>query len=94
MSEQPTTRPTTDPVTDGASLPPVTTTAGTAAVVNATAFDYNDRMNSLPVLIFQNVGQAQDRLVTIAWGAALTLVAMILMLTLLARLIQRRSRLS
>jgi phosphate transport system permease protein len=66
----------------------------TAAVVNATAFDYNDRMNSLPVLIFQNVGQAQDRLVTIAWGAALTLVAMILMLTLLARLIQRRSRLS
>ncbi|HZV73795.1 MAG TPA: phosphate ABC transporter permease PstA [Conexibacter sp.] len=66
----------------------------TAAVVNATAFNYNDRMNSLPVLIFQNVGQAQDRLVTIAWGAALTLVAMILMLTLLARLIQRRSRLS
>jgi phosphate transport system permease protein len=66
----------------------------TAAVVNATAFDYNDRMNSLPALIFQNVGQAQDRLVTMAWGAALTLVAMILMLTLLARLIQRRSRLS
>ena len=66
----------------------------TAAVVNATALNFNDRMNSLPALIFQNVGQAQDRLVTIAWGAALTLVAMILMLTLLARLIQRRSRLS
>ena len=66
----------------------------TAAAVNATAFDYNDSMNSLPMLIFKNVGQAQDRLVTIAWGAALTLVAMILMLTLLARLIQRRSRLS
>jgi phosphate transport system permease protein len=66
----------------------------TAAVVNQTAFDLNDRMNSLPVLIFQNVGQAQDRLVAIAWGAALTLVAMILLLTLLARLIQRRSRLS
>jgi len=66
----------------------------TAAVVNATAFNLNDRMNSLPALIFQNVGQAQDRLVRIAWGAALTLVAMILMLTLLARLIQRRSRLS
>jgi phosphate transport system permease protein len=66
----------------------------TAAVVNATTFNLSDRMNSLPVLIFQNVGQAQDRLVTIAWGAALTLVAMILMLTLLARLIQRRSRLS
>jgi phosphate transport system permease protein len=66
----------------------------TAAAVNATAFDYNASMNSLPMLIFKNVGQAQSRLVTIAWGAALTLVAMILMLTLLARLIQRRSRLS
>ncbi len=66
----------------------------TAAVVNATTGNLNDRMNSLPVLIYQNVGQAQDRLVAIAWGAALTLVLMILSLTLLARLIQRRSRLS
>lgn len=66
----------------------------TAAVVNGTTFNVGDRMNSLPVLIFQNVGQAQDRLVRIAWGAALTLVAVILVLTLLARLIQRRSRLS
>jgi len=66
----------------------------TAAVVNATTVDLGDRMNSLPALIFQNVAQPQDRLVAIAWGAALTLVAMILILTLLARLIQRRSRLS
>jgi phosphate transport system permease protein len=66
----------------------------TAAVVNATTTNLGDRMNSLPALIFQNVGQAQDRLVQVAWGAALTLVAMILILTLLARLIQRRSRLS
>ncbi len=66
----------------------------TAAVVNDSTFNLNDRMNSLPALIFQNVGQAQDRLVQMAWGAALTLVAMILVLTLLARMIQRRSRLS
>lgn len=66
----------------------------TAAVVNETTFNLDDRMNSLPALIFQNVAQPQDRLVAIAWGAALTLVAMILILTLLARLIQRRSRLS
>jgi phosphate transport system permease protein len=66
----------------------------TAAVVNATTVNVNDRMNSLPALIFQNVGQAQDRLVQMAWGAALTLVALILGLTLLARMIQRRSRLS
>jgi phosphate transport system permease protein len=66
----------------------------TATIVNDTTFNLNDRMNSLPALIFQDVGQAQDRLVTIAWGAALTLVAMILILTILARLVQRRSRLS
>jgi phosphate transport system permease protein len=66
----------------------------TAAVVNGTTLNLNERMSSLPALIFQNVGQAQDRLVRTAWGAALTLVALILVLTLLARLIQRRSRLS
>jgi phosphate transport system permease protein len=66
----------------------------TATIVNATTFDLGERMNSLPALIFQDVGQAQDRLVQIAWGAALTLVAMVLALTVLARLVQRRSRLS
>jgi phosphate transport system permease protein len=66
----------------------------TAAFVNGTTFNLGERMNSLPITIFSNVGQAQDRLVQIAWGAALTLVVMVLILTLLARLIQRRSRLS
>jgi phosphate transport system permease protein len=66
----------------------------TATIVNATTFNLDERMNSLPALIFQDVGQAQDRLVEIAWGAALTLVALILILTILARLVQRRSRLS
>jgi phosphate transport system permease protein len=65
----------------------------TATIVNATTFNLDQRMNSLPALIFQDVGQAQDRLVQIAWGAALTLVAMILLLTIVARLVQRRSRL-
>ena len=32
-------------------------------------------MNSLPLQIFNDVSQAQDRLVERAWGAALTLVA-------------------
>jgi phosphate transport system permease protein len=40
------------------------------------------------------VGQAQDRLVQRAWGAALTLVVGVLLLTLIARLIQRRSKLA
>lgn len=66
----------------------------TVAIVNGTSFDLGQRMNSLPAFIFQNVGQAQDRLVQRAWGAALTLVCMILLLNLVARLAQRRSRLS
>ncbi|TMK42228.1 MAG: phosphate ABC transporter permease PstA [Actinobacteria bacterium] len=59
-----------------------------------TNFDPFKQMNSLPVQIFNDVGQAQDRLVTRAWGAALTLVAMILILTLIARTLARRSRLT
>jgi phosphate transport system permease protein len=66
----------------------------TATLVNGTSFDLSQRMNSLPALIFADIGQAQDRLVNRAWGAALTLVLMILILTLLARLISRRSRLA
>ncbi len=66
----------------------------TVAIVNGTSLDLGQRMNSLPAFIFQNVGQAQDRLVQRAWGAALTLVVLILLLNLVARLAQRRSRLS
>ncbi len=66
----------------------------TAAIVNGTTFNLGQRMNSLPLQIFTDVGQAQDRLVARAWGAALTLVLMILVLTLIARLFSRRSRLS
>lgn len=66
----------------------------TAAFVNGLSYDLGSRMNSLPLQIFNDVGQAQDRLVERAWGAALTLVTMVFLLTLLARLFQRRSRLA
>jgi phosphate transport system permease protein len=66
----------------------------TAAFVFGTQFDLSQRMNSLPLQIFNDVGQAQDRLVQRAWGAALTLVVLVLLLTLVARLVQRRSRLA
>jgi phosphate transport system permease protein len=65
----------------------------TAAFVFGLSANVGARMNSLPMQIFNDVGQAQDRLVERAWGAALTLVLMILLVTLLARLVQRRSRL-
>lgn len=66
----------------------------TVAFANEMAFNLNDRMNSLPLQIYNDVSQAQDRLVARAWGAALTLVAMILVLIVIARLVQRRSRLA
>jgi phosphate transport system permease protein len=66
----------------------------TAFAVKATTTNLGAQMNSLPMQIFSDVRQAQDRLVERAWGAALALVAMILLLTLVARLIQRRSRLA
>jgi phosphate transport system permease protein len=66
----------------------------TATLANASSFDLNQRMNSLPAQIFNDVGQAQDRLVGRAWGAALTLVLMILALNLIARLASRRNRIA
>jgi phosphate transport system permease protein len=66
----------------------------TAAIALDTSFGINGRMNSLPAQIFADIGQAQDRLVQRAWGAALTLVVLILILTLVARLLQRRNRLT
>jgi phosphate transport system permease protein len=64
----------------------------TAFAVNATTWNPGVQMNSLPIQIYNDARQAQANIVDRAWGAALTLVAMVLILTLLARLIQRRSR--
>jgi phosphate transport system permease protein len=62
----------------------------TASLVNGTNYDLSKPTNSLPLQIFSDVQQAQDRLQQRAWGAALTLVALILLLTLVARLVARR----
>jgi phosphate transport system permease protein len=66
----------------------------TAFAVNATTWNLGDQMNSLPIQIFNDVRQAQTNIVERAWGSALTLVLMVLILTLVARLIQRRSRIA
>jgi phosphate transport system permease protein len=66
----------------------------TAFAVNATSWNLGQQMNSLPIQIFNDVRQPQSNIVERAWGAALTLVVMVLILTLIARLVQRRSRLA
>ncbi|HEY4428621.1 MAG TPA: phosphate ABC transporter permease PstA [Solirubrobacteraceae bacterium] len=66
----------------------------TAAATLKTNFDLGQFMNSLPVQIYNDVTSPTTAVVNRAWGAALTLVAMILVLNVIARLISRRSRLA
>jgi phosphate transport system permease protein len=63
----------------------------TSAIVFGTTYSLSGRMNSMPIQIFNDVGQASNVLVERAWGAALTLVALVLLVTLVARLVARRS---
>ena len=66
----------------------------TAAYAQQTSFDLGGFMNSLPVQIYKDVTSPTTAVVNRAWGAALTLVVMILVLNVLARLIARRSRIA
>ena len=70
---------------------PLLFTIGAAHVTTA---NLGQPMNSLPTQIFSDLGQNTDQFVNRAWGAALTLVAMILILNLVARAVSRRSRLA
>jgi len=63
----------------------------TAFAINATNFDLGKPMNSLPLQIWNDVRQAQDRLVERAWGSALALICLILLFTIAARIASRRS---
>jgi phosphate transport system permease protein len=65
-----------------------------AGATNKSTSDLGQFMNSLPIQIYKDVTSATESVVNRAWGAALTLVTMILILNLVARLIARRSRLA
>jgi phosphate transport system permease protein len=65
----------------------------TAAATLRTSYDLGGFMNSLPVQIYGDVTSPTTAVVNRAWGAALTLVVMILLLNVAARTISRRSRL-
>jgi phosphate transport system permease protein len=66
----------------------------TAAYTKETTTNLGSFMNSLPVQIFTDVTSPTPRVVERAWGAALTLVVLILVINLFARLVSRRSRLA
>ena len=63
----------------------------TAAATLKTSFNLSGFMNSLPVQIYTDVTSPTTAVVNRAWGAALTLVVMILLLNLVARLLARRN---
>ena len=54
----------------------------------------NAQMNTLPYQIFSDIQSPRAEIVTRAWGAALTLVALVLILNLIARAVSRRSRMA
>jgi phosphate transport system permease protein len=66
----------------------------TAGATNGTSSNLSGFMNSLPVQIYNDVISPTQSVVNRAWGAALTLVVLILILNLVARLVSRRSRLA
>ena len=85
-------------ITTGVMLAVARVTGETAPLL-LTAFGY-DAINrdpfsgpqsALPLLVFNQAGSAYDVAVQRAWAAALTLIAIVLLLTITARVITRRS---
>ncbi len=70
---------------------PLLFTIGAAHVLTG---NLSQPMNTLPTQIFSDLGSGTTPTYDRAWGAALTLVAMILLLNLIARFASRRSRLA
>lgn len=72
----------------GETAPLLFTTAGAFALTG----DLGQQMNALPIQIYSDITSPRNVVVSRAWGAALALVALILILNLIARTISRRSR--
>jgi phosphate transport system permease protein len=75
--------------------------AGETAPLLFTAFgaqvltgNLGGQMNALPLQIYGDIQSPRNEVVTRAWGAALTLVLLILLLNVIARFASRRSRLA
>lgn len=74
----------------GETAPLLFTTAGAFGLT----FNLGAQMNALPLQIFTDITSPRQAIVNRAWAAALTLVLVVLILNLIARLVSRRSRIS
>jgi phosphate transport system permease protein len=66
----------------------------TVATANALTFNPSQQMNSLPLQIYNDIQSPNSAIVSRAWGAALLIVTLILILNLIARAASRRSRMA
>lgn len=71
---------------------PVLLVAGGGAAINFNPFENNQ--SSLALFVYQQAGDASKFAPARAWTAALTLVALVLVLTIAAKLLARRNRLT
>jgi phosphate transport system permease protein len=72
----------------GETAPLLFTTAGAAGLT----FSLSQQMNALPLQIYNDILSPRSVVVSQAWAAGLTLVALVLILNLIARAVSRRSR--
>jgi len=72
----------------GETAPLLFTTAGAAALT----FSLGAQMNAMPLQIYNDILSPRPEVIDRAWGTALTLVTLILILNLIARAASRRSK--
>jgi phosphate transport system permease protein len=70
---------------------PLLFTVSTAFVLTGSL---GQQMNTLPVQIFSDITSPRQAVINRAWGAALTLVVLVLIVNLIARAFSRRSRMA
>ena len=74
----------------GETAPLLFTTAGAFGLT----FSLSQQMNALPLQIYTDIQSPRAAVISRAWGAALTLVALVLIFNLIARAFSRRSRMA
>jgi phosphate transport system permease protein len=66
----------------------------TVSVAQVLTGNLSSQMNTLPVEIYNDIQSPQSAIQSRAWGAGLTLVALVLVFNLMARFVSRRSRMA
>jgi phosphate transport system permease protein len=74
----------------GETAPLLFTTAGALAL----SANLGAQMNALPIQIYNDIQSPRQAIIDRAWGAGLTLVALVLILNVVARIVSRRSRMA